>query len=546
MTEMEACVRVHVAVHEGKLQGDRAVPIPPFLCAMCAAGAGVKVAVKTNANEQYNALKDKLEQIKASVLGHEQWSMETPQPHIPVGDIWVDGDSGIVTAATNQKKPNGDPDYMYVYDAGDGTKCKVEFMVSLSIQAPNARTVAATEAGALSGLWLRRLRPTGATPAALRLTFARTRSNVQQALANAGELPARVRELKSRTPRAVVAWWNQPLPDAGVLVALHYRGDLPLLAKAEAKSRAEWTELTTGRTEEEGAELFEREGLSTIEQHFLDRRKICQAASDPRQKQMLFFCDMDQESDLRVLDERLDAAAALDQAKRDMIKKKRAAIVDLEELLRWRVRQRGAHHYWSFKPAPGPLARQELINHVKGMSAELHGLMLKRFPGAGGGVDLGQLRDAFAAFAAGSLRVWPDAKDRVDGVPNSTNYFSFAELALLAAGHGDPKAFWREAAHVFVATADVYVRAFRTETTLPNSYSGVCTPASVAPVTAAEWNKWAALPLADLTREFGRIVGDGLADYYRMMASAAGSGGGGRSRRAATRVHPPIEFEQPQ
>lgn len=90
-----------------------------------------------------------------------------------------------------------------------------------------------------------------------------------------------------------------------------------------------------------------------------------------------------------------------------------------------------------------------------GVADLVRGILLEHYAGHGGGLDVAAVREAFLLFARGELGVLG-----THGVPNGTNYFCFAELALLMVQLEHEVAVWRPLFAVFAETSEAYARSF--------------------------------------------------------------------------------------
>jgi len=145
---------------------------------------------------------------------------------------------------------------------------------------------------------------------------------------------------------------------------------------------------------------------------------------------------------------------------------------ELSEALRERMMERGRHVDAPWHPTPDLESSSDLIHHI---SVLMSGIVRRHFRRLDRG-DVTASDRAFEMFSCGGLSLHADEWNLpLNGQPNGSNYFLFAEFAFTAIELGIDSDFWERMQNVLVRTQRVFMRAFAPPKGEPKGYGSYVT-----------------------------------------------------------------------
>ncbi len=248
--------------------------------------------------------------------------------------------------------------------------------------------------------------------------------------------------------RWVFVRWSDPLPAGSLVsVSIDHQGE-PLVLEERRwvvpiESVEGW-ERENIAVDDDSFRSAPFAGVPTLEERFEQRAELLgELKKDPLKKFKAFFFELDQ---LTILNPTSNA----------IYQKLSNALTKRTVIHRAVPNEKGV-------PIPlHPTFAQMIFDTSKMM----RGLIEKHFTSKTGQFQKKKCEEAFERFANGELWMGDETvaapSSTKEGVPDSANYFNFAEFALTAIEHGDANAaFWESLLNVFVRTAKIYARVYR-------------------------------------------------------------------------------------
>ncbi|MFK7741228.1 MAG: hypothetical protein AB8H80_12990 [Planctomycetota bacterium] len=333
----------------------------------------------------------------------------------------------------------------------------------------------------------------------MNLEFVRTRSKIIAVHVEAGLIAGSDDGL-----RVSIAWRERRAPPTEIRV--DYAGAPPLLLQVDFLRDHD---VSSANAEARLCKQHVAGGV-TVEQHYAERLQHIETVADERLRGlMMAFYRIDTETQLEMVqrhDPKLaDAILGLTESMMSRVECRAKALVT-----------RGLELEDAFDDRDAALLASAGM-----VEPHLRKLLAREF-GDGENVDRARLYDAFFAYLSGDLdlraRCGADERFAADGVPDSTNFFLFAETGLYFCDQGMNPAFWRSALPVFVAAATSYYMIYWSgETRCRHDYSPAFRQSKGLPDKGREYLRttFDAKDMDGLKKELAAAVYRALCDEFR-------------------------------